>query len=91
VAREQRIEGGLCTAPSHPGVDLLVLVSQAVGRAANRAGDMAPATFVPVRMAMDPDGPVIEIVLSGGERLHVRPGASVDLVRAIVTTLRSPC
>jgi len=55
------------------------------------AGDMPPATFVPVRLAMDSDGPVIEIVLSGGEHLHVRPGASADLVRAIVTALRSPC
>jgi hypothetical protein len=50
-----------------------------------------PATFVPVRLAVEPDAPVIEIVWSGGERLHVRPGASADLVRAVVTALRSPC
>ncbi len=55
-------------------------------------GDDAPsATFVPVRLAVDPDVPVIEIVWTGGERLHVRPGASADLVRAVVTALRSPC
>ena len=54
--------------------------------------DRTPAaTFVPVRLAVDPDAPVIEIVWTGGERLHVRPGASADLVRAVVTALRSPC
>jgi hypothetical protein len=53
--------------------------------------DTPPATFVPVHMAVEPDAPVIEIVLSGGERLHVRTGASADLVRAVVTALRSPC
>ena len=55
------------------------------------AGDTQPATFVPVRLAADPDAPVIEIVWTGGERLHVRPGASADLIRAVVTALRSPC
>ena len=49
------------------------------------------ATFVPVRMAVEPDAPVIEVVLRGGERLQVRPGASADLVRAVVTALRTPC
>jgi len=53
--------------------------------------DTPPATFVPVRMAVEPDAPMIEIVLSGGERLRVRTGASADLVRAVVTALRSPC
>ena len=51
----------------------------------------APPTFVPVRMAADADAPEIEIVWSGGERLHIRAGASADLVRAVVTALRSPC
>jgi hypothetical protein len=50
-----------------------------------------PATFVPVRMAVDPDTPAIEIVLSGGEHLHVRTGTSSELVRAVITALRSPC
>jgi len=49
------------------------------------------AMFVPVRMAVEPDAPVIEVVCSGGERVHVRPGASADLVRAVMTALRSPC
>ena len=52
--------------------------------------DAAP-TFVPVRVAADADAPAIEIVWSGGERLHIRTGASADLVRAVVTALRSPC
>jgi transposase-like protein len=50
-----------------------------------------PATFVPVRLAVEPDAAVIEIVWSGGERLHIRPGATAELVRAVVTVLRSPC
>ena len=55
------------------------------------AEDGTPLTFVPVRVAAEPDAAVIEIVLNGGERLHVRAGASVDLVRTVVTALRSPC
>lgn len=50
-----------------------------------------PATFIPVRVAADTDAPEIEIVWSGGERLHIRPGASAELVRAVVAALRSPC
>jgi hypothetical protein len=53
--------------------------------------DTSPATFVPVRVAMEPDAPVIEVVWASGERLHVRAGATADLVRAAVTALRSPC
>ena len=47
------------------------------------------ATFVPVHVTEEPVAPVLEIVLTGGERLHVRSGASADLVRAVVTALRS--
>ena len=50
-----------------------------------------PATFVPVRMVVEPDAAAIEMVLSSGERLLVRTGASADLVRAVVMALRSPC
>ena len=53
--------------------------------------DTLPATFVPVRVAMEPDAPVIEVVWTSGERLHVRTGATADLVRAAVTALRSSC
>ena len=49
------------------------------------AEDGPPATFVPVRLTADPDAAVLEIGLSGAERLHARRGASVDLVRAVVT------
>jgi hypothetical protein len=52
----------------------------------------APApTFVPVQVAAERAEPVLEIVLSGGERLAVRAGASADLVRAAVRALRSAC
>jgi hypothetical protein len=48
-------------------------------------------TFVPVQVAPDVDAPAIEVVFRSGERLHVRVGASADLVRAAVTALRSAC
>src|ERR1700693_4304078 len=48
-----------------------------------------PPTFVPGRVATDV--PEVEIVGSGGERMYIRTGASADLVRAVVTALRSPC
>lgn len=52
----------------------------------------APApTFVPVRVTAERAEPVMEIVLSGGERLAVHAGASADLVRAAVRALRSAC
>ena len=53
--------------------------------------DTPSATFVPVHLAVERDASVIEIVLTGGERVHVRTGASADLVRAVVTALRSSC
>ena len=49
------------------------------------------ATFVPVRVAADSDVSVVEVVLTGGERLHVRAGAPAELVRVLLTALRSPC
>jgi hypothetical protein len=49
------------------------------------------ATFVPVHLAEDPGTPVVDIVLTSGERLHIRPGASADLLRAVVTALRAGC
>ena len=53
--------------------------------------DTPSPTFVPVHLAVERDAPVIEIVLPGGERLHVGSGASADLVRAVVTALRAGC
>jgi hypothetical protein len=50
-----------------------------------------PQTFVPVHVAGDPSTPVIEIVLTGGDRLHIGAGASPELVQTVVTTLRSRC
>jgi hypothetical protein len=54
-------------------------------------GSTPAATFVPVHLAEEPATPVVDIVLTGGERLHVRPGASADLLRAVVTALRAGC
>ena len=47
--------------------------------------------FVPVQITGDDGVAIIAIILGGGERLRVRPGASADLVRAAVSALRSPC
>lgn len=55
------------------------------------SGTAPTATFVPVHMAGDPSAPVIEIVMSGGERLHISAGASPELVQTVVTTLRCRC
>ena len=49
------------------------------------------AAFVPVRVAEESDGHVVEVVLTSGERLQLRPGAPADLVRVVVSALRSPC
>lgn len=53
-------------------------------------GPVSP-TFVPVRVAPAVDASVIEVVVASGDRVHVRAGASVDLVRAAVAALRAPC
>ena len=55
------------------------------------SSEAASATFVPVRIAADTDASVVEVVLPGGERLQVRAGAPAELVRVILTALRSPC
>ena len=57
----------------------------------SRSGEAASATFVPVRLAADTDPSVVEVVLPGGERLQVRAGAPAELVRVILTALRSSC
>jgi transposase-like protein len=57
----------------------------------SESGEAPPATFVPVRVAVDTDASVVEVVLPGGERLQVRAGAPAELVRVILTALRSPC
>jgi hypothetical protein len=86
VACERRVRRALRTSPPHSDVDILVLVPEAA------AAPAAPApSFVPVQVTSDAETPVMEIVFSGGERLHVRAGAPPDLVRATLTALRSPC
>jgi hypothetical protein len=56
-----------------------------------RGVDCGAAMFVPVRVAGEAPVPVMEIVLNGGDRLHVRAGAAADVVQAAVAALRSRC
>jgi hypothetical protein len=58
---------------------------------AHESASAPTATFVPVHMAGDQSAPVIEVVLNGGERLHIGAGASPELVQIVVTTLRARC
>ena len=53
----------------------------------------APAdhVFVPVRVTEADAAPALEIVLNGGDRVHVWSGASADLLEATLRALRSPC
>jgi hypothetical protein len=54
-------------------------------------GEATDVAFVPVTVR-DADGAgVVDIVFPSGERAVVRPGASVTLVRAVVTALRPSC
>ena len=57
----------------------------------SESGEAPPETFVPVRVAADTDAIVVEIVLPGGERLQIRSDAPAELVRVVLTALRSPC
>jgi transposase-like protein len=57
----------------------------------SRSDEAPSATFVPVRIAADTDANVVELVLPGGERLQIRASAPAELVRVILTALRSPC
>jgi transposase-like protein len=57
----------------------------------SRSGEAPAATFVPVRVTGDTDASVVEIVLPGGERLRIRSDAPAELVRVVLTALRSPC
>jgi hypothetical protein len=51
----------------------------------------ADSMFVPVRVTEADASPVLEIVLTSGDRVQVRPGASVVLVEASLRALRPPC
>jgi hypothetical protein len=56
--------------------------------------DDAAVSFTPVRVLADvtrPAGDGVEVVLASGERIVVHAGASVDLVRAVLTALRASC
>jgi transposase-like protein len=51
----------------------------------------ATSAFVPVHVTTDPAAPVVEIVLANGVHIHLRPGASAELVQAAVAALRAAC
>ena len=55
--------------------------------------DVSPA-FAPVRVLADGEaavGGTMELVLTSGERLIVRDGMSTELVRTVVSALRTSC
>ncbi len=68
---------------------LLLVAKTGRDAAAGVAPDLS-SMFLPVRVVSE-GAPGIEIVLASGDRVHVREGASVDQVRAIVPALRSSC
>ena len=47
--------------------------------------------FVPVRVTDAGAAPVLEIVLTSGDRVHVRSGASAEAIQATLRALRPPC
>ena len=56
--------------------------------------DTATVSFAPVRVLADvprPAGDGVEVVLGSGERIVVHAGASVDLLRTVLTALRASC
>ena len=62
-------------------------------RVRREAATSAAATFAPVHLVSEARTEVdgsIDVVLASGERLTVRAGASVDLLRTILVALR-PC
>ena len=62
-------------------------------RRVGRAPADAPVAFTPVHVlgpAADMSGP-IDIVLVGGERVVVRDGASLELLRTVLAAVRPAC
>jgi transposase-like protein len=63
-------------------------------RRVRREASTAPgATFAPVQLVSDtrssPGSSSVDVVLNGGERLTIHEGVSVDLLRAVLVTLRT--
>jgi transposase-like protein len=59
-------------------------------RARREASTAAAATFAPVHLvSAHPHDASIDVVLASGERLTVRAGVSVDLLRTILVALRT--
>jgi transposase-like protein len=57
-------------------------------RRRSRRVTLAPVHVLPTAEGRGGD---LEVVLVSGERVTVRNGVSVDLVRAVVAALRAPC
>ena len=64
-----------------------------LGRLDQRPDIAAPVAFTPVQVvdAAGRETGAIELVLTTGDQLIIREGASADLVRAVVSALRAPC
>ena len=63
-------------------------------RRTRREAAVAPVRFAPVHVVADrgeSGSPSIEVVLSTGERLTIREGVSGDLLRTVLSTLRTAC
>jgi transposase-like protein len=62
-----------------------------VSREDRQPSDASPPPFVPVRLTPEAEAGVVEVLLPAGERVRVGAGASAEVVRAVVTALRSAC
>lgn len=63
-------------------------------RQVRRGAAATETAFTPVQVLTTSeahDGGVIEVRLASGERVTIREGVSVDLVRAVVSALRASC
>lgn len=62
-------------------------------RRVRREASTAATTFAPVHLisekCTEAESPSIDVVLASGERLTVRAGVSVDLLRTVLATLRT--
>jgi transposase-like protein len=62
-------------------------------RRVRREAATAAATFAPVHVVaengIDAESASIDVVLAGGERLTIRAGVSVDLLRTVLAMLRT--
>jgi transposase-like protein len=63
-------------------------------RQVRRDAAAAAPSFAPVQLVMSSEtsgSNAIDVTLAGGERLTIREGVSVDLVRTVIAALRPSC